>query len=465
VPQRSRSRSLLRILPSALVLSFGGAELLAQGGTNIGARARTAASATVPETRRTVHAARARAVCDTAWSVPRELLTADGKRVYVEVPTMLPRSRGLTLIGSPTVGWMTRTNFIDTMVSVRPIDPRTSVGVSLDSHGVATPLPPIQSTDQPLSMLAASDRGSLRIVWATSRDTSIARFGRLDAIWTSMLRGGRWSSPVPLASAPAVRWYKNTAAIIETKRGPAVLVPLLDTSRAPQGGLLLLHRTGDRWTRRWIGTGGFPPTASNMASLDARSVVMAVMGDITVGAKPSIYGLFVARSALRDTGRTELRLLRRLSDVHGSEPKFFLQGDSLRLAWLERGRSAAGVTTLLEVSSADAGETWTPPIETPLEGAFQGLTVLAGRGRGAFAAMMGQTGNVAVLARGSSGWTLEHTVGPAQSSPTLAFGRDELMLTFGVARTTAEIPYPAPVLMVSSRPLRCRVAQPPPLPR
>jgi hypothetical protein len=404
-----------------------------------------------------LHGPQSGALCDTSWSVPRELHTRDGLRIYVEGPSTLVTPQGLMLVGSPTIGWMTHTNFIDTLAQSRPIDPSNMVGVIIDARGAAVPLPKLQFSGRPSTILAARDRGDVRIVWATASDTAAGSFN-LDSLWTSTLHDGAWTSPRSLVQGQRIRWFANTATLAEMIGQPLAVMPMQDTTKSPWGGLLLLRRSGDEWTRRWIATGVAPPMGASVLSTTSESFVIALTGEVLVGADTSTNAVFVMRVGWsKDSSGSSTRILRRVGIKSAVEPKLFRLGSTLHLMWMERPRNHMGADLLFEATSTNDGVSWTEPTSISLPAEYRGLSVVATGEQTAFAALVSDDEHTAtVLVRRPSGWKIEYTLtGVAFTAPTLTLIDGKLLLTFGSGTTSPEVQATVPFLMVATRPLQC----------
>ena len=395
--------------------------------------------------------------CDTSWSAPRELLTADGLRIYVEGPSALATSRGLVLTGSPTMGWMSRTNFIDTMVPVRKIDPANTVGVTIDSRGVAVPLPRVKLSGRPQTLLVTNDRGSLRIIWATSSDTALT-FSNLDSLWTSTLQGDVWSTPTSLVQGQRIRWFSNFTTLTDIAGAPLAIVPMEDTTRSPRGGFLLLRRIGAGWQRRWIGTADRPPLGSSVIATGATSIVVAFTGELSTGSDTSSNAVIVMRLAWGGSSRIATRVIRRVGRLAAVEPKLFRLGRDLHLLWIERENGHPGGRTLYESTSSDDGMSWKEPSATSLADEHRGLSIAVTGKRTAHAALLrlGSPG-VTILSRHSEGWHVEASVPGALTAPTLSVANGALLLMYAAATESPEVRAMAPFTMLVTRPLRCEV--------
>jgi hypothetical protein len=442
LPSR-RCRALYRAMFFGLVL-LGHTSIWAQSSASLG-------PSITPSSVRTA------ASCDTSWSAPRALLTQDGLRIYVEGASTVATSRGVMLVGSPTVGWMRRENFIDTLIPVRQIDPRDSPGVRLDAKGAAIPLPRLKFTRKPYSMLAVNDRGSPQLIWATTSDTS-SSFGNLDSLWTSTLRAGAWTPPRSIVQGQRIRWFPNFVTLTDVHGAPLTVIPMQDTTKSPQGGLLLLQKQGNAWRRQWIGTSSFPPMGSSVASTVGDSVVVVFTGDRLVGSDTSSNALFVARLS-RDDSSGSVRVLRRLGVRAAVEPKLFRIGKSLHLMWIERENGRPGGRELYESISSDEGASWSEPVLTRLTTEYRGLSVVVTSSGAAYAALLNDLEHqVIVLSRRPRGWSIARTfAGQAFTAPTLSVGNDTLRLVFGSAAPSPELQQDAPFSMIAERPLRCSV--------
>lgn len=395
--------------------------------------------------------------CDTSWTNPRELLTKDGLRIYVEGPNTVATARGLVLTGSPTVGWMRRTNFVDTMVPVRPIDPRDMPGVLLDSHGAAVPLPKLTFPNRPFTILPVNEGDDLRLVWATTSDTA-ASYSNLDSLWTSTLRDGKWTAPQSIVQGQRIRWFTNFATLIQVDGAPVAIVPMQDTTKEMPGGLLILQRRGNGWRRRWIGTSSHPSMGSSVVAAGSHSLVAAFTGDLRVGKDTSSNAVFVMRLALEDSSAAP-RLLRSVGIMAAIEPKLFRMGRRLHLVWLERENERPGARSLYESTSSDEGMTWTEPVLTALPAEYRGLNIVVRNGGTAFAGLLNEAEReVMVLARREGRWIVDHAFkGLAFTPPTLTVSDDTLLVMFGSAVESPEVRAFAPFSMIATRPLRCAV--------
>ena len=396
-------------------------------------------------------------VCDTAWTVPRELRTSRGQRVYVEAPVPAAHSRGRYLLGTPTFVWATRDSFA-TLARPRPTK---AAGVEVVGDSPATPLPALPGSMPQYTPLPIADGEGLLALWATSRDTTSAGFFYQDTLWESRLVSDRWSTPRAIwSSGGEVSWHPGTAALMSVGSTTVAAFPARDTTKAERSGVVVMQRGRNGWRTTWIGTGQLGVSAVALLPLSRTELLIVATGGLYRPPIDALNAVFAIRLSTTDTlDGSRFSIIRKFQQAHGVEPSVFRSGEGIHVVWRQPGLEPSANDSIVEATSADLGATWTVTSSASLETNVLGLSIRTlDDGDGAGVALDVRQGRIITLRRARGRWILTGEVfSEARTMPTLTRTRDRIAVMF--ARTARSLgpegPYDAPVLFEASRALRC----------
>ena len=402
------------------------------------------------------HVASRPPACDTGWTAPRELRTPLGQRVYVEAPVAVGDARARYLFGTPTFVWATRDSFA---TLGRPL-PTRAAGVKLIGEWLAVPLPALPGSVPQYTPLPVTDGENLLALWATSRDTTSGGFGSQDTLWESRLQSDRWSSPRAIWSSGELSWHPGTVALTNVGSTVVAAFPARDTTRLDRSGIVVMHRMRAGWRTTWIATGQLGVTAVALLALTPTELLIVATGGLYRPPIDALNAVYAIRMSTADTiDRPRFSVIRKFEHAHGVEPSVFRSGGGIHAVWRQPGIELAAHDSIVEATSVDAGATWTTTSTASLETNVLHLATLAlDDGGGVGAALDIRRGMIITLRRASSGWLLTRDVfSEARTMPKLSEIRDRAAVMF--ARTARSLgpegPYDAPVLLATSRALRC----------
>jgi hypothetical protein len=394
--------------------------------------------------------------CDTAWSPPRELRTPLGQRVYVEAPVAFRNQRGAYLFGTPTFVWAKRDSFA---TLERPL-PTKAAGVKLVGEWSAVALPALPGSMPQYTPLPVADDAGLLALWATSRDTTSSGFFNQDTLWESRLTSDRWSTPRAIWSSGELSWHPGTVALTTVGSTVIAAFPARDTTTSERSGVVVMQRTRDGWRTNWIGTGQLGVSAVALLPLTRTELLLVATGGLLRPPIDVLNAVFAIRVSTTDTvDRSRFSFIRKFEHAHGVEPSVFRSNRGVHAVWRQPGIELSAHDSIVEATSADSGATWTVTSTASLETNALGLSVRPlGDGDGVGAALDIRRGMIVALRRAGGRWRLtEETFSDARTMPTLSPTRDRVAVMF--ARTARSLgpegPYDAPVLLETSRALRC----------
>ena len=395
-------------------------------------------------------------VCDTTWTTPRELRTPLGHRVYVEAPVAASDARGRYLFGTPTFVWAAPDSFA---TLERPL-PTRAAGVKLVGDWSAVPLPALPGSFPQYTPLPITHGADLLVLWATSRDTTSSGFSNQDTLWESRLIADRWSTPRAIYSAGEPSWHPGTVALTTVGSTVVAAFPARDTTRSERSGLVLMSRTRDGWRTRWFGLGNFGATAVALLPLTSTDVLIVATGGLHRPPMDAPQAVYAIRMSATDTAdRPRISIIREFDHAFGVEPSVFRSSSGIHAVWRQPGIEIADHDSIVEATSADMGATWTATSAASLETNVLHLSALtANQNEGVGAALDIQRGMIITLRRSSRRWLMTRTEFPeARTMPKLSQSRNRMALMFArTARSRGpEGSYDAPVLLVTSRALRC----------
>ena len=389
--------------------------------------------------------------CDTGWSAPRMLRTPAGQPIYVESPVTVTTKAATYLIGAPTFVWEDSRAFAkeDSKPNIG------SPGVRLLNDSTAIPLPPLPSVRKPYMPIAVARGARLLVVWGTSTDTSLVGVFAQDTLWEATLDAGRWSAARPVWTSGSFKWHPGAASYIADDASLTVAFP----ARRADHGLTVMTRSRDRWRTRWIQVGGAGTNGVTLMRLSESELMLAVVGSIDRGGIRGEDASYVVRVATNDTASLpRFTLLHDVTGMSAQDPSLFRTTDAMHAVWRLGGR-APSPDTLMEATSRDGGLNWTLSSPVSLEGDMRGLRAQQLTGSSALA-MATDAGNrsITTLGRSGEGWTITRAAFPdAKTIPMISTTPDRVTVAFGRARSSVGPgdPYDAPVLVTSSRALRC----------
>ena len=401
-------------------------------------------------------AAARKPVCDTAWSSPRELRTPLGQRVYVESPVAFSNARGRYLFGTPTFVWATRDSFA---TLERPL-PTKAAGVKLVGEWAAVALPPLPGSMPQYTPLPVADDTSLLALWATSRDTTSSGFFNQDTLWESRLMSDRWSAPRAIWSSGEASWHPGTVALTTVGSTVVAAFPARDTTTSERTGIVVMQRRRDRWRTLWIGTGQLGVSAVALLPLTRTELLIVATGGLYRPPNDALSAVYAIRVSTTDTvDRSRFSFIRRFEHAHGVEPSVFRSSRGVHAVWRQPGIELSAHDSIVEATSVDSGASWTVTSTASLETNALGLSVLPlDDADGVGAALDVRRGTIIALRRAGRRWRLTDEVfSDARTMPKLSQQRDHAAVMF--ARTARSLgpegPYDAPVLLETSRALRC----------
>ena len=401
--------------------------------------------------------------CDTAWTPPGEFRTPSGLRVYVETGVTVHNAGTRYLIGTPTFVWAHRDSFI---VSEQT-GMTKAAGVRLLADTVATPLPPFPGSTPIYTPVAVTTDGMLLAIWATSRDTTPIGAFRQDTLWESRLQSGRWSSPRPIWTSGDLAWHPGKFTVTTVDSTVVVAFPASDTTRSPSVGVAIMTRSRRGWQRRWIGTTDSFTSAAVLLPLYSSEFLVLATGSIDVGSLHEMNSIYSVRLSTADTVRPpSITLLRAVTGSHAVEPSVFRSTGGVHVVWRQPGEHSISRDSIVEATSTDEGATWTVNSAASLETNTIGLSVHPLHDGDAIAAALDILhGRIITLRRTSNRWALStEAFHDARTIPMITKIGNRLSIMFAQTRSSPGPtgPYDAPVLVRTSRALRC---EPPPATR
>jgi hypothetical protein len=443
-PFRHARHEAARVVAIGAMVLACGQEAGAQTRARTGSRAPRIAPVGVP-------------VCDTAWTPPGEFRTPTDLRVYVETGLEVEAARNRYLIGSPTFVWAHRDSFI--------VADQTELtrggGVKLLADTLATPLPPIPGSGPVYTPVAVAVDGTLLAVWATSRDTTSVGAFRQDTLWESRLEAGQWTRPRPIwAGLGDLTWHPGKFTVTTVDSTVVVALPASDTTRSPSAGVAILTRSRRGWESRWIGTSTFVTHGAVLLPRSSSEFLVAVTGSLDFESLHTMNSIYVIRVSTGDTlHQPRISLLREVKGSHAVEPSVYRSSGGVHVVWRQPGVHAISPDSIVEATSTNEGVSWTVTSAASLETNTIGLSVLPLHSGDAIAAALDlQRGHIITLHRTSNRWALgTRTFPDAKTIPMITKTGNRLSIMYAQTRSSPGPtgPYDAPVLVRTSRALRC----------
>jgi hypothetical protein len=332
--------------------------------------------------------------------------------------------------------------------------------VKLVGEWSAVPLPALPGSFPQYTPLPVTDGANLLVLWATSRDTTSSGFSNQDTLWESRLIAGRWSTPRAIYSAGEPSWHPGTVALTTVGSTVVAAFPARDTTRSERSGLVVMHRTIDGWRTRWIGLGNFGATAVALLPLTSTEVLIVATGGLHRPPIDALNAVYAIRMSTTDTAdRPRISIIREFDHAHGVEPSVFRSSRGIHAVWRQPAIEIADHDSIVEATSVDMGATWATTSTVSLETNVLHLSTLTpSHDDGVGAALDVRRGMIITLRRSSHRWLItRHEFPEARTMPKLSQDRDRIAVMFArTARSRVpEGPYDAPVLLVTSRALRC----------
>ncbi len=402
------------------------------------------------------------------WSIPRQLVSPDGRAAYVETPRMVQMRDGIAMFGSPAIIWGSKESVAPPGIHTDParaLRDFLRAGLLLRRDTTVEPInrpPGVYDMDKPWAV--PDGRGGAHVVWAGTADTASAasrsggatlRYAHFD--------GARWTAPEEILRARTVHWGpgRATAPVV---RGDTVhlAVAVFD---ANGGALVYARRAGDQWRTSRIGRDGFPMYATLAIDEQGAPILAFAAPDFTPGKRRDGEHLYVTRSNDGGSAWTKPTLVRASGLGAATQPRLIApSGRPLYLLWAQRREGAPLPDSVLAVTSLDGGLSWraAPALAVPsglrsLEALIDDLGRLhvAGTRASSRPEVLTADGDVIHATLHRDAWTADTSrIGFAASRPSLNLvSPDSLLLVWGVARPTKvegmSAPAEAPVGMLA----------------
>lgn len=401
-------------------------------------------------------------VCDTAWTNPQVLRTATGRPVYVEAPVTVTNATGTFLIGAPTFRWQEPSEFITR--DSKPVV--ATIGVKLQNDSSAVLLPPVASAKKPYMPIAIARGEKLLAIWGTSGDTALTGVFHQDTLWEATLAAGRWSTPRPIWASGTFEWHPGAASYVADDSSVIVAFPARDDTRAVENAATILSRSRDRWTARTLHLGSLGPRGVALMRATPSDLLIAAVGSLDTAGVRALHGIYVVRVSTRDSASApRVQLIRELARTHAEDPQVLRTADGLHFVWRQPGQKILADDSLVEATSRDDGATWTVTSALSLGGDTRGLSASPLGGSDAIAMTTDiRRQAIVTLLRRRGRWTRTHEDFPdAKTIPMISIARDRITAAFGQTRSSIgpEKSYDAPVLVTTSRALRCETSSAP----
>ena len=392
--------------------------------------------------------------CDTSWTTPRVLRTPSGQPIYVEAPQTVVSARGTYLIGHPTFVWADSETFV-TESSTRPVG---AVGVRMLNDSTAIAIPPLPTATKPYMPIAVARGAKLFAVWATSWDTSGAGVFNLDTLWEATLDAGRWSAPRPIWSSGILTWHPGAASFIADDSTLLLAFPSRLTGPV-RPGLTVMTRSRKSWRTRWLESGSFGPNAVAAMKLSASKLLVAAVGSIDRDGVRGDNAGYTIRISLDDsTSMPRFQVVHDEEHLSAEDPSVFRTSDGLHFVWRKGGRSVYASDSLTDASSRDGGASWAVTSTISLDGDLRGMRATSlGTHAAIVLALDGRRGSIVTRHWQMGQWSApQREFTDAKTIPVTSTLHDRFTLAFGQTRTSrGPMTYDAPVLVTTSRALRC----------
>jgi hypothetical protein len=194
--------------------------------------------------------------------------------------------------------------------------------------------------------------------------------------------------------------------------------------------------------------------------LSESELLLAAVGSIDRDGVRGHNASYVARIPINDTAPLPpFTLLHDVARMSAEDPSVFRTTDAIHVVWRLGGRQVPTADTLMEATSRDGGVSWKVRSAASLEGDVRGLSAQSLAGPSALAMAVDiHRRSISAIRRSSETWTLTQDAFPdAKTIPMISTLNNRVTVAFGRTRSSLGPgdPYDAPVLVTSSRALRC----------
>lgn len=295
-----------------------------------------------------------------SWSLQRELLSAGGRFAFVDAPSIVSTRSGVTLIGSPTARWGTKTSFIDSSqtstASAQMLGVRANADMRVQSF-VTSPWRE-RRIYSPYAVSAGS--GKLGVFWGEAPNASSSNpFPSIKELWFATLEGNTWGAPELVLRGNDIKWTREQSSVTHTSGSLSAVIPaIVGDGDSTKSGVVIVTRRATAWTSSWIDVRTIPPAYAKSVTSPGGVSVVAFIGSVNLSGNQH-YGLHVALSV--DSGRTwsEPTLLRKMnSSESGVAPNLVRIGNELLVVWGRRVGNEHSVRGIEMLSSKDEGKSW-----------------------------------------------------------------------------------------------------------
>jgi len=305
------------------------------------------------------------AQCAIAWSAPRELVSTDGRPVYIEAPISWHAQKAVMLLGTPSFLWATRASFLSPLGTGLGDAPFSSQLLGArpwlwNSTGAVEP----QRLNFPLGRHGAvlERDGVVHLIWQgplTGVPDSTD-----NTVWYSQFHDGRWDTPQSIFDAQRLDWTGRAPAIAVDAAGDVHVA--VAYARGSGGGIAYLHREGEKWHTALLRAPSLPSQLTAVIVGDTTLLVMfAGVGDAQ---RPGISGqhVYVMRKNLRDSAwhrpeRVQWSGMDNLNELRLYKATVVPSESVLLAVWGHVSKENSGrADKILTLLSRDNGATWVP---------------------------------------------------------------------------------------------------------
>ena len=410
------------------------------------------------------NAARDSACAGGGWLPVLEPRLADGRRLAIASPTLVPLRTGLALAGSPTFVWYSATQVVDTVglqtakPSLYPNPTTTSAGAVLRRDGTFELIPFPPGVHFITRQLAIPDgRGGMHVAMGIPPFPLGLEFPNTNAVWYAHFDGRRWSKPDEIY-AGHVEMFDKTAAAILVNDG-VLQIALRGWENTPEGtrdGVVYARRVNGKWERQWLLPGG-GLRYIQVVRRGPRELVLIFTGGVTAFDGRHNNAFAFVRSTDNGATWSVPNIVRDLTDDEGYH--------------LRALQDSAGSTHVLSVTSVfdqamlhhlvtDDLQNWRELAPLSLDGALSSYDVLLGRSDSLFVLrQLLPYGQLAVSVWQGEWWSeLAGPVGHSYAIPAIGEVSDTLFVAGAMGDTLQVTPRDTmlgPWMRIGRR-VRCR---------